>query len=130
MSREITGKLALTHDNYDWENNKFCNRATIIPDTVDVSKIKEGDEVWVKAGVQGDNALFISVECEINSEYGKSRIIAHFPKQKNPKVELPDEINFEAIIVKDNKGVDTTLLFKTIESLNQLIAYLKQQEKK
>ena len=74
-------------------------RATIIPDKVDVSKIKEGDEVWVKVA--------------FTSRHDFPEIVAHFPKQESKPVELPEE-------VKEGECLTNTL--------NQLIRYLKDSK--
>ena len=106
MPNEISGKLVCSM--VDKDNKDY---ATIIPDPVDVSKIREGDEVWVKVA--------------FTSRHDFPEIVAHFPKQES-KPDLPHEFCMDSEMIKHYSMFEVNTMY----IFNKIIRYLRHLEEK
>lgn len=114
---QISGKLVGTIKPY--------GDVTIELPEVDVSKIKEGDEVWVKMSIDKiHNEFYFSGKGEFGHHFhcDKRYVVYHSNKKAEPKAELPEEI--------DNVDDEVfTLDMRSIKiAINQIIKVVREQQ--
>lgn len=127
---QISGKL-VKHTIGTTELMAHINeQATIELPTVDVSKIKEGDMVLVKSFVMKDK--YAGVDYLYLSKPGRSlvdelncSIVAHFPKQEEPKAELPEIVDLYENIYR---GKTWECFGKLEDVVNKLLKVVREQQ--
>jgi hypothetical protein len=103
-------------------------QATIELPTVDFKNVKEGDDVWLKIRVKqihndwyfaGEGDFGHSLHCD------KRYLVAHFPKQEEPKAELPEIVDLYENIYR---GKTWECFGKLEDVVNKLLKVVREQQ--
>lgn len=108
----VKGELKATmKQNFGWVNNLGREEAEIELPPVDIQKIKEGDEVWVRVKVQ-DNAILGQPLDRIDG------LVAHFPAEKSEprKIEPLHEYDDGREVHPNNNEI--------VDKINEIIRHL------